>query len=49
MAHLKVDKSPTIVLSKYADFVDVFLPKLAIELPEHKKISNHVIKLINDW
>ena len=32
IAHLKADEAPTKVLSKYADFVDVFLPKLAAEL-----------------
>ena len=32
IAHLKVNKAPTEVLSKYADFVDVFSPKLAAEI-----------------
>ena len=48
IAHLKVDKSFIEVSSKYADFADVFLPKLAAELPEHR-INNYVIKLIDDW
>ncbi len=47
IAHLKVDEAPTKVLNKYASFVDVFLPKLAIELPKYKDINNHSIKLIN--
>ena len=35
--------------NKYADFANVFLPKLAIELPEHMRIHNHTIKLVNNW
>ncbi len=47
--YLKVDKASSKVSSKYADFVDVFSPKLALELPEHTGINNHAIKLVNDW
>ncbi len=32
IAHLKVDEAPTKVLSKYADFVDIFLTKSAVKL-----------------
>ncbi len=49
IAHLKADKAPTKVPSEYADFVDVFLPKLAVELPEHTKINDYAIKLVDDW
>ncbi len=44
-----MDETPTKVLSKYADFADVFSPKLATELPEHTGINNHAIKLVDDW
>ncbi len=49
IAHLKVDEVPTKVPSEYVDFADVFLPKLAVELPEHTKINNHAIKFVDDW
>ncbi len=48
IAHLKADKAPTKVLSKYADFADVFSPKLAAELPEHTGINDHAIELVDD-
>ncbi len=48
IAHLKADKAPTKVSSEYADFADVFLPKLASELPEHMGIYDHAIKLVDD-
>ena len=48
IAYLKADEAFTEVPRKYADFADVFSPKLATELPEHG-ISNHAIKLIDDW
>ncbi len=48
IAHLKVDKTPSKVPTEYADFVDIFLPKLATELLEHTKINNHAIKLVDD-
>ena len=49
IAHLKTNKATTKVLSKYADFVDVFFPKLATKLPKYIKIHNHAIKLLDDW
>ncbi len=49
IAHLKADEAPTEVPSEYADFADVFSPKLAAELPEHNGINNHAIKLVDDW
>ena len=48
IAYLKADEALTKVFSKYADFIDVFLSKLAIELFEQKKINNHAIELIDD-
>ncbi len=36
------------VPSKYADFVDVFSPKLVIELPKYMKINDHAIELVDD-
>ena len=48
IAHLKVNKASTKVFSKYADFADVFLPKLAAELLKHIRINDYTIKLIND-
>ena len=33
---------------KHANFVDIFLIKLAAELQEHRKINNHTIKFVND-
>ncbi len=49
IAHLKANKATTKVSSKYADFADVFSPKLAAELLEHIGINNHAIKLVDDW
>ena len=47
IAYLKADEAPTKVPSKYADFTDVFSPKLAAKLPEHG-ISNYTIKLVDN-
>ncbi len=46
--HLKADEALTKVPSEYADFVDVFLTKLAAELPEHTGINDHAIELVDD-
>ena len=48
LAHLKADEAFTKVSSKYTNFADVFLPKLAAELPENTRINNHTIELIDD-
>ena len=48
IAYLKADEASTKVPREYADFVDVFLSKLAAKLLEHK-ISNYAIKLVEDW
>ena len=49
IAHIKADKVLTKVLSKYANFADVFSPKLAIELLKYMVINNHAIELVDDW
>ncbi len=49
IAHLKADEAPTEVPSEYADFANVFSPKLAAELPEHTGINDHAIELVDDW
>ena len=43
-----MDQAPILVPSKYADFIDVFLSKLAVELPEYR-INDHNIELVDDW
>ncbi len=48
IAHLKADEAPIKVSSEYADFADVFLPKLAVELPEYTGINDYAIKLVDD-
>ncbi len=49
LAHLKADEATTKVPSKYTDFADVFLPKLAAELSKHTGINDHAIELVDDW
>ncbi len=48
IAHLKVDKTPSEVSSKYVDFIDVFSSKLTAELPKHTGINDHAIELVDD-
>ena len=48
IVHLKEEKAPSKVPSKYADFADIFSPKLAVELPEYMRINDHAIELVND-
>ena len=42
------DKTPTEVLSEYANYVDVFLFDLAIELPKNTGINEYAIELQDD-
>ena len=49
IAHLKADEATTKVLSKYADFADVFFPKSATKLLKYMRINNHAIELVDDW
>ena len=48
IAPLKVDEAFFKMPSKYADFVDVFSPKLAAELSEHIEINDYAIRLVDD-
>ncbi len=48
IAHLKANKALTKIPSEYADFADVFSPKLAVELPEHTRINDYAIELMDD-
>ena len=49
IAYLKANEAPTKVPSKYADFANVFLPKLAAKLPKHTGINDYAIELVDDW
>ena len=49
IAYLKIDKTSTKVSSKYVDFANVFLSKLAIELLKYTGINNYAIKLVDHW
>ncbi len=46
--YLKADEAPTKVPSEYADFADVFSPKLAAELLEHTRMNNYSIELVDN-
>ena len=48
IAHLKANKAPSKISSKYADFADIFSPKLAAKLSKHTKINDHAIKLVDN-
>ena len=48
IAHLKANKVFTKILNRYADFADDFSSKLAAKLPEHTRINDHVIELVDD-
>ena len=47
IAYVKVDKASTQVMSEYADFADIFSPKLAAELLKHGR-KDHVIEFVDD-
>ena len=47
VSSLIVKEALTKVPAAYSDFVDVFSPDLASELPEHNGINNHTIELVN--
>lgn len=49
MAFLKVDKTLICILSKYAEFANVFFKNLVVELPKHTKINNYSIDLIHGY
>ena len=48
IVYLKIDKAYSKIRSKYVDFADIFLPKLAIKFPKHKRITNHTIELMKN-
>ncbi len=48
IVYLKVDEALSKVVSEYANFADVFFPKLATELLEHTRINDHTIELVED-
>ena len=49
ITYLKVNEAFTKVSNKYADFADVFSPKLAAKLLKHMRINNYAIKLVHDF
>ena len=44
---LIAEKVPTKVPTKYLDFANIFSPDLVFKFPEHIRINNHAIKLVN--
>ena len=48
IAQLKEDKALTKVCSKYTDFIDIFLSRLAIELLKYIEINDYIIKFVNN-
>ena len=48
MAHLKVNEAFIKVFSKYTNFAEIFLLKLAVKLLKHTRINNHTIELLDD-
>lgn len=49
IAYLKAEKALTKVSSKYANFANVFSPKLTIKFPKNLGIKNYVMKLVDNW
>ena len=48
IAALVANEAPTSIPTKYSDFVDVFSPELALELPKHTGINDHAIELMDN-
>ena len=46
---LVANKALTSIFTEYSDFADVFSSELASELPEHTRINDHAIKLVDNW
>ncbi len=44
-----MDEALTEVSNKYTNFADVFSPKLTAKFPEHTRINDYAIKLVDDW
>ena len=49
IAALVTNKALTTIPTKYSNFADIFFSELASELPEHTKINDHAIELVDDW
>ena len=45
---LKINKTFVIVFIEYFDYINVFLPKLAVNFLEHTDINNYAIELKKD-
>lgn len=48
MIQLKVDKAFKKVSSKFADFINIFLPNFIIKLLKYIEINNNIIELVNN-
>ena len=48
IAALVVNEAPISISTKYSDFANIFSPELALELPEHTRINDHAIKLVDN-
>ena len=48
IAYQKIDKALIKILSKYTDFVNIFLSKLAVKLFKYKRVNNYTIELIDN-
>ncbi len=48
LAALQWDKTPTKILTKYSDYVEVFSSDLVMELTEKTRMNKHAIKLIEE-
>ena len=48
IAHLKVNEALIKVFSKYANFTNIFLLKLIVELSKYMGINNYIIKLVDN-
>ena len=48
IAYLKANETPMEVPSEYADFPNVFLPKLAAKLSKYIRINDYTIELVDD-
>ncbi len=49
IVYLKADETPIKVPNEYVDFANIFSLKLAVELPEHIRINDYAIELVDDW
>lgn len=49
IAYMKANEASTKVSGKHVDIIEFFFPKLVVELHEHPKINNYIIKFLYDW